>query len=230
MILRRSVLALALSAPLALQAHDAPVLVELFTSQGCSSCPEADALLSEMAAAQPAHGFEIIPLAFHVDYWNHLGWSDPFSSHEFTLRQRAYASSWGSGQIYTPQAVVNGGTGMVGHDRVGILSHLKPLKRLSLSWEDGSLHISGLDPYQRLDVAVTEDGLLTRIPRGENRGLRLPQSHVVRSLQKVSFEGNTASLALALDPSWRPNQLHAVAFQCLAEPGRVTAAGIVPLH
>src|SRR5271169_6326186 len=112
-----SFLAVALAAPLAWAAdRPVPVIVELFTSEGCSSCPAADRLLSRLEQTQPVPGAKIIAIEEHVDYWNQLGWADPFSSAQYRARQNDYAIAFHAADIFTPQMVVNGATQFVGSD------------------------------------------------------------------------------------------------------------------
>ena len=101
-----------------------PILVELFTSEGCSSCPPADTLLTRLAAEKIVGGAQVVALAFHVDYWDRLGWKDRFSSAAFTERQHRYAAAWQTDRIYTPQAVVDGRVEFVGTDATRALDAL----------------------------------------------------------------------------------------------------------
>ncbi len=215
-------------------ATTAPVVVELFTSQGCSSCPPADALLSELAAADPA-GRRIIPLAFHVDYWDYIGWKDPFSTAEWSQRQRGYGVAFDADTIYTPQMVFNGQAHCVGSRRdcvqreLAAASKRTPLAEVELSVETGQsgTWVALLDarwlapPAKRklkLVAAIFETGLTTSVKRGENAKRTLHNDFVVRRLRDVGVltprQGAAAHhrIALELEPNWARENLGVVVF------------------
>jgi hypothetical protein len=200
-------------------ASGSPVVLELFTSQGCSSCPPADALLTRLASEGPAN---VIPLAFHVDYWNYIGWTDPFSSATWSQRQQAYATFFHENP-YTPQLVVNGTTYAVGSDEGRIRSliakaaatppagHVE-LKSATVSGGKVTLDVSAFSDQSGGDLiaVVYETSLSTPVKRGENGGRTLHDDFVVRRFQNVAKLGahTTAHqiLTLELDPTWaRPN-------------------------
>ncbi|MEM9863798.1 MAG: DUF1223 domain-containing protein, partial [Myxococcota bacterium] len=150
-------------------------LVELFTSEGCSSCPPADEVLRGL------DGEGIIPLSFHVDYWNRLGWRDPFSDAAFTERQRAYARVFDEGRVYTPQAVVNGRFGLVGSRAAALRARIREASRLTGATVELSLHrdgrelevsheVEGASAQAAVHLALVESQLETNVRRGENRG------------------------------------------------------------
>lgn len=218
-----------------------PVLVELFTSQGCSSCPPAERLLPLLPSV--AEGIEVIPLAFHVDYWDGGGWRDPFSSAAWTERQRRYAETVSDGRVYTPALVVQGSADVNGSDRIGALVAIRraaaatPGGRIDAAITrraadrltvlvDASLVAGGRGAEAW--VALTEDGLSTRVARGENAGRKLRGEHVVRRLAHAfaleAGGSRRADVELALDPAWKGERLGVVVF--LQDPGdrRVLAA------
>jgi len=179
-----------------------PVLAELFTSEGCSSCPPADDLLRQLLRDQPIEGVEVIAISEHVDYWNRLGWRDPFSSPLFSERQGEYARAFGGEQIYTPQLVVNGRIQVIGNDHPAVLKALVaaaqgPRATLAVTATrlDGgkaSIQVAVRDvPTQAaqgsLDVmvAVVENDLVTDVPRGENARMRLRHDAVARLLGPI---------------------------------------------
>lgn len=229
-----------------------PVLVELFTSEGCSSCPAADRLLIRLEQKQPVPGAVIIPMGFHVDYWNHLGWRDPFSSRAYSDRQYEYSQALGLNGVYTPQMVVDGRLEFVGSDARRAASAIAAAARapkgaVALEWDgpDGRgrlaarVHVSGLREDaggKGMDVflAVTESGLENSVARGENSGRRLQHTAVVRRLMRLgsvpkgSREArHTASVEL--DPGWDRAHLYLVAFAQERGAGRVLAVGMKPL-
>jgi hypothetical protein len=167
-------------------AAGAPVVLELFTSQGCSSCPPADALLGELVR-RPG----VIGLAWHVDYWNRLGWPDPFASREWTERQRAYARRLRT-EVYTPALVANGAVMVVGSDRRAVETAMRDAPPLvvpaSLRREGGRLQamFGTLPAGASLSLAVYDPEHVTAIRAGENGGRRLREFRIVRSLRALA--------------------------------------------
>lgn len=165
-----------------------PVVVELFTSQGCSSCPPADDLLSAISK-DPAFKDKVIPLAFHVDYWNYLGWRDPFSAAQWSRRQSEYTTAMRLASAYTPQAVVNGEQQLVGSNRSALLDAIraqslrKPEATVRATAGDDGVTIDA-ETSRPLDalVLVVENGVPTRVERGENGGRTLTNDRIVRQL------------------------------------------------
>jgi hypothetical protein len=213
-----------------------PVVLELFTSEGCSSCPPADALLAQLAEQQPVGGAELIALEEHVDYWDHQGWNDPFSSAQWTQRQQDYAAGLADHGVYTPELVVNGRTGFVGsrtaetyraitgaiaqpHTEISI-SVLKPENRKheGLRVEAGKLVGAQQNDTAEVWLAVTETGLHNAVSGGENAGQDLHHAPVVRWLHKAGNAGRDAAPSFAgesdlkLDSAWKRSNLRIVAF------------------
>lgn len=185
------VLGLAIAAGPAARATDTAegrlVVVELFTSQGCNSCPPADALLAELAARP-----DILALSFHVDYWDYIGWKDPFASAQHSERQRDYVSKLGLRYVYTPQIVVDGRHDVVGSKRRAVLRAIetavaaKPAVAVTLTDAEGGQAL--LSEGEAPDAGATvwlvtfDDGHDTPVVRGENRGKVLHNANVVREL------------------------------------------------
>jgi hypothetical protein len=213
-------------------ANGGPVVLELFTSEGCSSCPPADALLTELGSSSK----EVIPLAYHVDYWNHLGWTDPLSSRQWSERQSAYARAMNQGD-YTPQMVISGEWQAVGSDRSEIArgvaaarSVLSPGRvslhtslassgshKLQVKLNARMLNASATGPLVVM-VAIYENGIVERIHRGENGGRQITYDYTVRRLLPV-FQLDPAEgapvqkeLRIELDPSWSLDHLGVAAF------------------
>jgi hypothetical protein len=183
-------------------ATDAPVLIELFTAEGCSSCPLADHFLAQLDAAQPIHGAHLIVLSEHVDYWDRLGWRDPYSSKALTDRQTAYERSLKVNEPFTPHFIVDGTTDMRLSRRERISEQLLaaaaapkvPVRVESLHIAEGSAPaISGVvlvSPVTggrscELFVAVALDHAYTEVLRGENRGQHLTHVAVLRELASL---------------------------------------------
>jgi hypothetical protein len=218
------------------------VLAELFTSEGCSSCPPADALLGTLRQEFATAGFEVIPLGLHVDYWNSLGWRDRFSAAEFSGRQEQYARALGTDGPYTPQLVIDGRAEFVGSDRARARSAIveaagRPQAAgIELSIDtSGKLMVkaSSAKDGAAVMLAITEDNLATKVGAGENNGRELRHAAVVRELRRLGAiqNGNfESSVPLAMEKDWKPADLRAVVFVQQGSAGEVLGAASVPLH
>lgn len=224
-----------------------PAIVELFTSQGCSSCPPADRLLSKLAR-DPRYQGRVIPLSFHVDYWNQIGWTDPFSSARWSDRQKAYAGRvFHANRIYTPQVVVNGRAECVGNSEAKVLGRIgealkaEPAGTVRLEVgppaPDGRLKVKVGAKLARaagsgdldLWVAIYESGLATEVKAGENASRLLRNDHVVRRLEKAftlpaaAGAEKTGEIVLGIDKRWKVEGLGVAAF--LQDPATLAIHG-----
>jgi len=230
-----------------------PVIVELFTSEGCSSCPPADALLAELDARPRLGSGEVIAIEEHVTYWDELGWKDPFSSSSWTTRQYDYASALHNGNPYTPEMVVDGTAGFVGSRgstarqeiekaaatrkaRVEI-SEASPPQNNSVAFKISVEKLSGVAPKDTGEVilAITESGLHSSVKAGENVGKELRHSPVLRELKVIGVvgkngqEGFAAQPVVKLDSKWDVGNLRAIVFVQERKSRRILAVGTVHL-
>ncbi|HEY2120673.1 MAG TPA: DUF1223 domain-containing protein [Candidatus Acidoferrum sp.] len=227
------------------------IIVELFTSEGCSSCPPADALLKTLSEQQPVPGTEIIALEEHVDYWDHLGWKDPFSSAEFSERQNEYAKAFENSGVYTPQMIVDGHTEFVG-SRAGeareTIQKAASQPKATIQLIPTERSISGTAAYDikitdlsnlsqgrdvELWVAMTEKGLHTDVKAGENSGEHLQHAAVVRTIHKTNSFSSPNSyqthIALKINPSWQRENLSFVAFAVDKDSRKIIGAASAKL-
>jgi hypothetical protein len=229
-----------------------PVLVELFTSEGCSSCPPADLLLQKLLAQQPVAGAEVIAFEAHVDYWNSLGWAAPYSSPRWTERQQDYAATFGN-DSYTPELVVDGRSNFVGsnareaHEEIGkaaghpkaevTITRQKTGRNNASSFAVSVAKLEGINSGDQAEVwlAVTEDGLRSSVSRGENAGRTLTHAATLRSLQKIGAADANAAISYSgisevkLDPRWKPENLRVVVFLQESKSRRILGAAALPL-
>ena len=220
--------------------HTSPVVVELFTSEGCSSCPPADALLTELDH-QPIPGAEVIALGLHVDYWNQLGWVDRFSSNEFTHRQNEYGRRFGLDSVYTPQMVVDGRYEFVGNDsnraRKVIADEAQKTRSAEVELQqvdDHTLNVQVKNAGGSPDVllAITENGLSTSVRAGENGGRELRHSAVVRELTRLGTAKAgqfQKRVTVPKNDDWKRVNLRAVAFVQTAGTGEILGAAAIRL-
>jgi hypothetical protein len=242
------------SNPAAAVQSPAPVVVELFTSEGCSSCPPADALLAKMETTQPFKGVQIIAIEEHVDYWDQQGWVDPFSSNDWTLRQQVYADAFRQDGPYTPQMVVNGRSQFIGSradeaiKAVQASGAISPVPVTLAATTSGNLNephfavsvgkLAQLSAGDSAEVwlALTESGLASHVAGGENAGRNLSHASVLRSMRRVgnadsradgnSFQGDAS---LKLKSGWKRENLTAVVFVQERKSRRILGAASLKL-
>lgn len=214
----------------------APVMLELFTSEGCSSCPPADGLLATLVEQQPVPGAEIIALEEHVDYWDQQGWIDPFSSAQWTQRQHDYAAGLADHGVYTPELVVNGRTGLVGSRQGEAYREIEqaaaqPRTDISVAIEKSEKRdhervkvvagkLAGERPGDTAELwlAITESGLHSAVNAGENAGHELRHAPVIRWLHKAGTANPNAESSVTgesdvkLDSAWKRKNLRVIAF------------------
>jgi hypothetical protein len=216
-----------------------PVLVELFTSEGCSSCPPADALLRELQSTQPVPGARIIALGLHVDYWDYIGWKDRFSSPQFSRRQERYARRFNLGP-YTPQLVVDGSDEVLGSDRRAAFRAIAKAARepkpvsVRLTREHDRLHVlveGSSDKPAEVLLAIVQGTAETKVVRGENGGKTLQHAAIARSLEvlgPLEQEKWEREVRMTLPADADPGNLEVVVF-VQRRNGRVLGAATLSL-
>lgn len=242
------------SEPVAAADARKPVLVELFTSEGCSSCPPADRFLKKLDQ-QPRAGAEVIVLSEHVDYWNHIGWKDPYSARLYSERQRNYSRRFGLDSVYTPQMVVDGSSEFVGSNqelaekalskavrepkiavRLSSLSVASNVLRAHVETEvlNAASDVREADVY----VAVAFNRMQSQVSAGENAGHKLEHVAVARNIIRIGVlhagqgfaqdveisDVGVKDVQLKLEPGVDPSNLRLVAFVQDAHQGRVLGA------
>ena len=217
-----------------------PVVVELFTSEACSSCPPADALLTKLDRQHEVNGAEVLVLGEHVDYFNSSGWADRFSSAKFSERQNDYARRFQLPSAYTPQMVIDGNSEALGSDpaaveqKIGLAARIPKMVTVDLSWTaQRSLHVSvkgaSGEPSAVL-LAITENGLTTSVAAGENSGRVLQHSGVVRELRQlgtISGGGFVTSAPIVPARDWKRPNLRVVVFVQRLRNGEFIGAATV---
>jgi hypothetical protein len=222
-------------------AAESPVVVELFTSEGCSSCPPADALLVKLGQLSGTQVPDVIILGEHVDYWNHIGWTDRFSSPQFSLRQQGYAQHFGLASPYTPQMVIDGERQFVGNDSAQVAREItaavkeeKPAK-VSLTRLHGDafqVSVRSSSAKGKVFLAVTEDSLSTEVKGGENNGRTLHHAGVVRELRTLGWLSNGSfdkQVEVPIKREWNPANLKLVVFTQQGDFRRILGAASLRL-
>ena len=233
-----------------------PVIVELFTSEGCSSCPPADAVLIELEKTQPVPGAEVIALGEHVDYWNRLGWTDPYSGAGFSARQSEYAQAFGRDGVYTPQMIVDGQAEFIGSNMNKAREAISKAARAPKAAVQVSLapnpagkktdaiallvRVENVPPLSAGDtaqimLAITENDLRSQVSRGENAGRSLRHIAVVRQIEVIGSLATEGGSAFTAEPivtianGWKRDNLRAVIFVQERRRRRVLGAQAIGL-
>ena len=226
-----------------------PVVVELFTSEGCSDCPPADAVLEKLIGTSVA-GAEVIGLGEHVDYWDRLGWKDRFSSAALTNRQNVYGAHFSLESVYTPQIVVDGRAQLVGSDGTAAVKAIERARtaahaavRVEVAPRDArtigvvvtvrELPSLGRGDHADVVVAITEDHLRSNVTRGENHGRTLTHAAVVRSMTaigQVSTGESTVRADVSIGADWTRDELKVVAFVQEQRGRAILGAAATPLR
>jgi hypothetical protein len=223
-----------------------PVLVELYTSEGCSSCPPADALLEALQRDQPVQGAEVIPIGLHVDYFNNLGWKDGFSSSAFTARQQSYSRVFGGDNLYTPQMVIDGHQSVPGNEGAQVRSAIETAARrahlslrVSAAVVTDKVRLTIEAPAApsrgeavQLIAAITEDGLTSVVNRGENKGRTLHHVAVARRVQvldALTAKSSVVASQLPIERGWGPH-LKAVVWMQGVKSRQIYGAALTSLQ
>ena len=210
-------------------------VIELFTSEGCSSCPPADAVVAKIekeSAGKPSY-----ILAFHVDYWNRLGWKDAFSSAAYSQRQNQYAHWLNLSSVYTPQIVVNGRTEFVGSEEGTLRNAIKTnlaknavaqinLSDITINQNKAELRyqIQGETTSCVLLLAVVQKSAQTKVERGENAGHTLSHVQIVRGIESISLKGDKGSASIELPKGFDAHESEIIAFVQNTSNGEITGA------
>jgi len=224
-----------------------PVLVELFTSEGCSSCPPADRLLQRYLRDQPVPGAQVVAIAEHVDYWNGPGWTDRFSQAQFTSRQSEYVRALGETSAYTPQMVVDGAAGFVGSNAMRAMQAIalaakapkRPITVTCPGSKSGAEELeidmpAGPGATGQIDIyaALVEDNLASQVTGGENQGERLTHAAVARCLVRVGHaaaaDGFSSTVSLPIGSAWQRPGLRAVVFAADSRSRHVLGVATTP--
>jgi hypothetical protein len=210
-------------------------VVELYTSEGCSSCPPADELVAKIE--KESSGKPVYILAYHVDYWNRLGWKDQFSSADFSKRQNDYATYLNLSSVYTPQVIVNGKTEFVGSQEGTLRNAIKAglqktttalveLNIAGISQNQATLkyNAEGTDKYTVLQVAILQKQAVSKVERGENSGRTLSHVQIVHKLQTVALSANSGTVSVSLPHSFDAQSWEIIAFLQNTANGSITGA------